>query len=145
MTRRGHRPRHFAIEELVPPEFLREYTERILWGLLDSRLLWTIDALRDIYGPLVANTWHGGGEHAYRGLRPHDCHVGAPLSDHKYGRAVDLVPVHATSEQMREDIRRDAHPEAFQHLTVVELDTHWLHIGFRNIDNSDGIIWIPRG
>lgn len=139
----GYLPRHFTLEELVSPDMLAAHPARVLWGLLDPRLLWTIDALRDRYGPLVCNDWARGGRFRHRGLRPHDCAEGARLSDHKYGRAVDLVPLHATAEQIRADVRAEARAEAFRHITVVEEGVSWLHLGFRNHDRaSHGILWV---
>lgn len=143
----GYRPKHFDLAELVPPEMHRAQPAERLWGLLDARMLWTIDALRDIYGPLVCNTWASGGPHRYRGIRPHDCTVGAALSDHKFGRAVDLVPVRTTAEAIRADIRdaerRGEEKPAFAWISVVETNVSWLHLGFRNHPrDTRGILWV---
>ncbi|EPR35459.1 hypothetical protein dsat_2160 [Alkalidesulfovibrio alkalitolerans DSM 16529] len=143
----GYQPRHFDLAELVPPEMHRAQSAERLWGLLDARMLWSIDALRDIYGPMVCNTWAAGGEHRYRGLRPHDCSVGAALSDHKFGRAVDIVPVRTTAEAIRADIRdaerRSGENPAFAWISVVETNVSWLHLGFRNHPrDARGILWV---
>lgn len=139
----GYRPRHFDLTELVPPEMHRAQPAERLWGLLDARMLWTIDALRGIYGPMVCNTWASGGGHRYRGLRPHDCSVGAALSDHKFGRAVDLVPVRTTAEAIRADIRAAGENPAFAWISVVETNVSWLHLGFRNHPrDAHGILWV---
>lgn len=142
----GWQPKHFILEELVPPDLHAAHPGRVLWGLLDPRLLWTIDALRERYGPLVCNDWASGGRFRYRGLRPSDCAEGAALSDHRFGRAVDLAPRRATAEEVRADIRAAPDSEPFQHITVVEEGVSWLHIGFRNHQRDrDGILWIAKG
>ncbi len=139
----GFQPRHFTLEELVPPELHAAHPARLLWGLLDPGMLWTIDALRERYGPLLCNDWARGGRFRLRGLRPHACAEGAALSDHKYGRAVDLAPLRAGAEEIRAEIRADPERETFARITVVEEDVSWLHLGFRNHDrNRHGILWV---
>jgi hypothetical protein len=143
----GYRPKYFILQELVPPRLFEQVRHQTLWGLLDARMLWTMDALRKIYGTLVCNTWNWGGHITLRGLRPFDTSTGAAHSDHKYGRAVDLVPVHTTAEAIRADILADERSggknPAYQWITVVETDIPWLHLGFRNRDRaSAGIQWV---
>jgi len=141
----GWRPTHFTLDELVPPDLMAAHPGHVLWGLFDPHLLWTIDALRERYGPLVCNDWASGGRFRHRGLRPPDCDEGAALSDHKFGRAVDLVPLRASVRDIREDIRAAPDTEAFRYITVVEEDVSWLHLGFRNHERDrHGILWIPR-
>lgn len=139
----GYRPSHFTLAELVPPELLAAHPEDVLWGLLEPRMLWTLDALRERFGPIACNDWRSGGHNRYRGLRPHDCTTGAALSDHKFGRAADLVPLRAGVDEVRAAIRAEPDRETFKHITVVEEDVPWLHLGFRNRDRDRlGVLWV---
>jgi len=131
-----YKPKYFKLHELLPAQFYHqnEYREDVLWWIFDPRLLWTIDQLRKIYGPLICNTWQDGGPnpHQFRGWRPFDCDVGASLSQHKFGRAVDLVPVKISAEEIREDILGLQMGEPYKHITCIEADVPWLHIDVRN-------------
>jgi len=128
-----YRPTYFTIEELVPPTLLDKFGAERLWWVLDSRMLWTIDRLRERWGSLVANTWKQGGQFKDRGLRDFMSLTGATLSDHKFGRAIDLTSSKLTAEEMRADIRAHIDLECFSFITVVEENVSWLHIGFRNV------------
>ena len=125
-------PKHFQPYELVPREtyeLLRSKPWKI-WWLFDPRILLVGDRIRKRYGKMVANTWYWGGEHQYRGWRPWDCPFGAEFSQHKFGRALDLVPVEYAAEEIRIDIIKDG--EDFGYVTCVEADTWWLHVDCRN-------------
>ncbi|KKM14746.1 hypothetical protein LCGC14_1702990, partial [marine sediment metagenome] len=67
--------------------------------------LYTADQIREHYGKMAANTWWWGGAHQYRGFRPFDCIIGAYLSQHKFGRGLDLVPAECSAKEIREDIK----------------------------------------
>lgn len=134
-------PRYFRLQELVPRIIYEDYTHRNLihrlWWKFNPRGLWTIDRLRDKYGPMICNTWHDGGAHQYRGYRPPDCPVGSSDSDHKvWGNAFDLVPVNEEVERIRQDILDNPWVEDFAYITVLELDIPWLHVAFRNWDKG---------
>lgn len=126
--------KYFKLEELVPAEVITNYQgDRMnLWLLFDSRVIWTNDKLRMRYGKMVMNTYFWGGSNQYRGFRPWNAGVGAELSQHKFGRASDLVPVSISVEEIRQDIR--AHPDLdeFKYIRAVENNTNWLHYDVRN-------------
>ena len=92
-----YRCRFFKIEELVDPVTLGKYGPAKCWTLLDSRILYSIDCLREFFGPLVVNTWHKGGRFKHRGYRP--AGVGSATSQHRAGRAIDFVPLTAPSSE----------------------------------------------
>lgn len=133
------KPKWFKLEELLPKSFYRKwypiYRDK-LWLLFDDRVLDTQDALRDIYGKMVCNTWLWGGNHQYRGWRPWNCRVGAKLSQHKSGRANDSVFIDVDTSQVRQDIINDIHPYAFRHITAVEISVPWLHFDCRDHDKG---------
>lgn len=129
----------FQLYELLPKAlYLKLYPlhgER-LWGMFDRRYRFTINAIRRRYGKMIANTWHWGGKHQYRGVRPLDCEVGALLSQHKFFRAIDLVPAAESVENIRADIIADRYPEDFKYITAVEIGVPWLHIDGRERDKK---------
>ena len=96
-------PKYIKIYEIVHPNTYVEY-EKLgqldrLWWIFDPRLLWTIDQLREMYGPITINTWYkstSNGKYTIdnsgfreRGLRDLSTDTGSKLSQHKFGRAID--------------------------------------------------------
>ena len=125
-----YRCRHFSIKELVPPEIYESRGQRA-WELLDTRILKAIDLIRDDFGPLIVNNWATGGKLKYRGFRPRDVTVGARLSQHRFGRAIDF---HATVSP-HGDIYEAILTEKYWMVSTVEnlTDTPtWIHVDCRN-------------
>jgi len=127
-------PKWFRPYELIPRAIYKEmlglnWPEDRMWQLFDPRTLYVNDKLRKRYGKMIANTYHWGGEHQYRGFRPRWCTVGSKYSQHRYGRASDLVPVEAPVEEIRRDIIKGNN---FLYITCIEADVSWLHHDERN-------------
>jgi len=129
-----YRPHHFKIQELVPQTHYAIYDITILLSLLDDRILWTADQLHSLYGPLIINDYLFNGPNQYRGWRPPTCSIGTKLSQHKFGRALDIIPQDFTVLQIRSDIINNTHVEEFKYITAVETDINWLHISCQNWD-----------
>ena len=127
-------PEHFASHELLPQDVHLAVLGRGVdpFQLLDNRLLVAADRLRRRYGPMTANNWLWGGEDQYRGFRPESCPVGSVLSQHRFGRALDLVPWRVEAEAIREDMRKHPHLLAFVGIRGVENGVAWLHIDVGN-------------
>lgn len=130
------------IRQLVDPVTYETLGERC-WGLFDDRLLSTIDRLQNRYNhQMVINTWHKKSPNPfrYRGFRPSDCTVGAKLSGHRRGQAIDFDVIGMTAEQVRKDIKENQEHIDFMFVTEVELDVNWCHISVSNV--PDRIRWI---
>lgn len=124
--------KYFKIQELVPPSAYNNLGEAA-WRLLDPRALRSIDLLREKFGPIIINTWHNGGNRQWSGLRTDDCPLGAKYSQHKYGRAFDLVFKEVKPQKVIDYIL--GNPEEFPEITAVETGTPtWVHIDVRNCD-----------
>lgn len=142
-------PRYFTLPEVLPEQFYTENSRygNSLWRMFDDRILRAADILREMYGPIIINTWFSlelirkYGKHQFRGWRPFDCKCGAYLSDHKFGRALDLVPLKTTAKKIRQDIKElPCEPFSMEqtrlyfYITCIEDDVSWLHISCRNHD-----------
>lgn len=142
-------PRHFAVSELVPPEIFAEWKaspESLLY-IFDVGALQTLDGLRDRYGPLVVNNWHQGGAFRYSGWRPFACTEGAPLSQHKFGRAFDCKFRFVTADEVREDIFTTPDDSPFFRIRRVEVfeGMSWFHFDMGNhLRESLGVHSIGR-
>jgi hypothetical protein len=141
-------PKHFMLVELLPADFYAHYFPQYgqrLWQLFDPRILQAADAIRARYGKMVVNTWFWGGKSQYRGFRPAGCATGAELSQHRFGRAIDLVPVSCTAEEIRVDLRNFCKGADMldhrNHISRVENKVAWLHIDCANT-TMDVIVFI---
>lgn len=116
----------------------------LLWQFIDQRIIDTIHNLRTRYGKMIMNDYEWNGNNEYRGYRQWSCNVGAMFSQHKFGRAADLVPVETDIHVIQQDILADPwHPD-FRHITTIELDIPWLHIDCRDHDKRMNGIKIIR-
>lgn len=133
-------PHFFSIEEFLPPETVGAFGSRA-WQFMDSRLLACMDRIRNRYKvPITINNWKTGGPFQYRGFRPPACTEGAPLSQHRFGRACDFDVQGMTAEEVREDIKANPQHLDFNQLMAVELGTNWVHVDVRCI--PDPIMWV---
>jgi hypothetical protein len=142
-----YKPKNFELYEFLPRDFYNQWYPvrgEKLWTMFDDRVLRSAQAIRERYGKMEANTWYWpGGKHQYRGWRPQFCEVGAKLSDHKGGRALDLVPAEESVEKIRADILADPFHPDFVYITALEMNISWLHIATRNWDKKkNGILKI---
>lgn len=123
---------HLIIQDLISPELFRERGEAA-WELIDSRLVLTLDQIWDATGPFVVNDWHQGGKYKESGLRSWGSATGAPLSQHKFGRAADVKSRLMRTKDLHEFLLANA--SKFPFLTTLE-DVHstptWVHVDCRN-------------
>ena len=129
-----YQPKHFKIQELVPPSTYKELGGQALL-VMDYYLLKTIDSIREWFDqPVIINNWLWGGSRKYSGFRPCGCNVGAKYSQHRYGRACDLLVRGMSAEDVRRQII--ANSTHFIHVSCVEGGVEWVHIDCRAI--TDG-------
>ena len=132
--RKIYKPKWFELHELLPPELYtydmmvsEDARERAFAHYFDHKLLETIDAVREIIGlPLICNTWFIDGNRRNSGFRTQQCEVGAARSQHKLGKAVDLVCGKMSAEDMRQKI--EANKDKLPYQIRIERGTSWLHI-----------------
>src|SRR5690349_4911762 len=92
--------RHFSLEELVPQEIIKQFGQNAQW-FLDPALLNLADFVREFFKvPVTINNWHTGGDLQYRGFRPPSYTGGGTLSQHRFGRAIDLNVQGKTSKEV---------------------------------------------
>ncbi len=131
-----YRPKYFALYELLPPELYKD--EETGWYLLDRKLLFTLDAIREIIGkPLICNTWMQDGNRRDSGYRVPESKVGAQFSQHKQGKAADLLCASYTAEQMRQMIKENENMLPFP--IRIEADVNWLHVDVKDRKKGDKI------
>lgn len=129
-----YKPKYFELYEVLPPElykyeyYISEEAREKGWELMDEKLLITMDIIRGeiVKAPLICNTWYQDGNRRNSGLRVQNCTVGATNSQHKLGKAADLLCPKYTAEEMRQMIRDNEH--LLPYPIRIEDGVSWLHI-----------------
>jgi hypothetical protein len=132
----------FCPQEYVPPEVFDTLGDKSIL-LIDDRVLKTDDTIRDFFGkPVTINNWHTGGTRKYSGFRPHDCKdVGAPWSQHRFGRASDKIIQDVTAEFARSVIMD--HRQLFPFVSCIEDGVSWLHTDCRALAGPEIYLFKP--
>ncbi len=118
-------PKYFTINELFPPSMIRRFPEKFLWGLFNPDLLRDLDAIRDFFGKPVFVNYNGMHCRGYRDCK--DCKtVGASLSMHRFGGAVDFNIEGLTAEETRRVIVENQN--LFTSIRRMERGVNWVHI-----------------
>ena len=125
-------PEYFALHELVPPEIYDKCGTRA-WQLLDDRLLYTQDRLRNRFGKMKVNDYFWGGEREWSGLRTPDSPFYSRTSQHSFGRATDNLFSGIEAEEVRAIILRERNNKDWRFISSIELGTDWLHYDVRNV------------
>jgi len=123
-----YRPIHFKLEELVSPGVFKTYGERA-WEFLDDKLLREIDKVREYFDvPMTINNWHTKGTRVASGFRERGCMTGAECSQHRFGRAVDIICSIPARELRCKIMEKN---RLFENITTLEDDVEWLHMDTR--------------
>lgn len=146
-----YKPKYFELYELLPPELYKAdyYTSEAArergWELMDEKLLITIDIIRGeiVKAPLICNTWYQDGCRRDSGYRTADCKVGAKKSQHKLGKAVDLLCAKYSAEEIRQLIEDNQH--LLPYPIRIEKNTAWLHIDVKDMDYKGNKIYYFQG
>ena len=124
---------HFYIDEVIPKEVYMQFYEKSV-QFLDPRLAQMIEGIRNYFNvPITINNWFTGGDRHESGFRLPDTKTGVRLSQHKFGRAADLVfPKGTDYEKIRQTIRDKYDTFRKMGISTIEKDTNtWLHIDCR--------------
>ena len=134
----SYRPKYFALNEVVHPGAIQALGERA-WTLMDERILRGADWLRELFGPCTINGKFGGKGFTESGLRDPFTKTGAPFSQHKFGRALDLKFHNVTCKEVYDYIIRNPGDARENGITTVEdiaFTNSWLHIDCRLLPES---------
>jgi len=140
----SYTPEYFSIEEWVPREIASRYGKKAFM-FLDTRILWTGDSFREYFNkPIFVNNYKFNGNLQYRGFRPPDVSVGASLSQHRFGRALDFEVSGISANEVRQEITSHPSEVAFQYIKRMEKDTPtWTHVDCANTLQDEIILFNP--
>lgn len=140
-------PKYFKAKELIPTKLYKKYKSRgdawMLGILFDERLLKVADSIRDSFGPMTVNDWAYGGKNQWRGFRGPSCGIGATLSQHRFGRALDLIPKNISPDEIRDELIEKQNDPIYNLIGGLEMNITWLHIDVRqrNADNAINLFY----
>ena len=123
---------NFTLQEFVDPVTYALRGDRSI-ELVDSRIITLAQFFHDYFGVGVTiNNWSTGGQYKESGTRSFLSKTGAVLSQHKYGRAIDMKLTGMDPEDVRREIRIKWPLFKAKGLTTIEKDTPtWVHADCR--------------
>lgn len=135
--------KHFDLEELVHPSFIKIFGPRCRM-FLQQQALATLVQMRELLGPITVNNWHVGGNYELSGLRPSDTSIGAKYSIHKYGGAFDCKFRDVTPREAQEYILTNSNQfPLLRRMENVDFTPTWLHFDVANTGVDDIIVFNP--
>ena len=146
-----YKPKYFKPQELFSKKvFAREETKgEQIWRLMDYRILWTADRLRERFGKMTINDWLWGGGLQLRGYRDMMLDLFGTdysmTSQHAFGRAIDYNFESVSVEEVIQDILGDPWKPEYKYITGLEVDTTWVHNDTRSWNKgSSGLLTFKR-
>lgn len=137
-----YKPVFFELSELTCPHVFNHYGE-IAYGFFDSRLLITIDRIRELLNkPIFVNDWLMHGKFDERGFRCIQCELVKKaiaenrlyVSPHMTGQGVDFDVQGLMAEEVREWLLKNQN--LLPHPIRLEVNVSWVHLDVR--DNFEG-------
>lgn len=138
---------NFTLQEFIDPETYRRFGHKSIW-FIDLRMIAIAQLIRDLSDSAVTiNSWNAGGRYQLSGFRPPSTTIGAGLSQHRFGRAIDVKVKGFTPEEIHHLISYNWSQFKLEGLTAIE-DTAktptWNHLDCRPVfDPSELLIVRP--
>jgi hypothetical protein len=135
--------KNFKLDEFIHPDIYNIYKSQSI-KFIDVRLITIAQEIREDLGlPLTINTWYNGGGFKNSGLRKFDSTTGAKMSQHKFGRAIDLKCSKCDALKIAEVILNNK--EKYLKLGVGRLENPaitktWLHVDLASYHNNGDIV-----
>jgi len=126
-------PKYFKPYEFVSEKLFKIYGDDSLLFVSDELKI-TMDAIREFFDVpiyinncrIAINSEKFGGSFQNRGYRDPFTSVGAKLSQHKFGRAIDFHSPVIASSTIRKQILENQN--LFPHIHRMEKNVSWVHI-----------------
>ena len=124
----------FYLHEFIDRATYHKYGESSIW-FIDPKIITLAQFLRNhFHAPMTINNWFWGGHYQFSGFRPKVCEVGGDLSQHRFGRGIDVKIKGITPTAIREEIRKNFAIFAKHGLTTIEKNTPtWTHLDCRTV------------
>ena len=137
--------KNILLEELIPKSTWLKYGDKGVW-FIDWGIVTFIQTLRDHLGkPITINNWHISGPLQYRGFRPPECTEGAAMSQHRFGRGVELSVNGVMTDELASVIT-EYRKEKWPQVTCIEnirYTATWCHCDTRRTGMEELLIVDP--
>lgn len=153
-----YEPKYFTPPEFFSKEIHKQQRDKgnQIWRLIDGRILWTADRIRERFCGVVRNSsltmiindWGWNGPNQYRGYRDIYIDIFNPgnefsmTSQHCFGRAFDYSFSHVSAKEVIADIIANPNIEPYKYITGLETDTSWVHNDTRCWDKGANGLFI---
>lgn len=131
---------NFNLKEFIDPYTYGKFGDSSIW-FIDNRIITLAQFIRErLNKPCTINNWSNGGQYQYSGFRPPQCTVGAKLSQHRFGRGIDIKVNGLTPDELREDIITNFDVYKKIGLTTIEdgeFAPTWCHIDIRETNMEE--------
>ncbi len=133
---------NFIIEEFVTPELYKTIMKTTnpkeeFYKYVDKRIVDIVQFVRTKSGKVVViNNWHKGGTYSLRGWRPKNCKIGAKLSMHKTGKAVDFDIVGMTDDEVKEFVmkyQKELYDLGARRMESEDFADTWCHLDLKPV------------
>jgi hypothetical protein len=134
---------NFVVEELVSKDIFQRWGEKSIW-FIDPKIVAVAEFLRMHFkAAIIINNWHTGGERQYSGFREPECKIGAKLSQHRFGRAIDFNVQGMKPADVRAEILTSQ--QLFLDIGVTTMESGdftptWTHLDCRKVNDSERIL-----
>ena len=121
---------NFSLSEFIDRDTYKRFGDSSIW-FIDQRIIHIAQLLRDrVDLPITIN----GGQYNWSGFRSPSCTLGAKLSQHRFGRAIDVKVKGMTPVEVGEEIEENFEIYKKAGLTTIENVEHtktWNHLDVR--------------
>lgn len=137
---------NFFLDEFIDPVTYKDFGAQSIW-FIDKRIIMIAQTLRELVNsPIIINNWLIGGGFKISGFRRPSARIGAYLSQHKFGRAIDVKVKGKTPEEVLGLINQ--HWDTFKTLGLSTVEdtsftTTWNHLDIRQTNMEDLLIVKP--
>ena len=135
--------KNFLLQEFVPKAIYKLYEGKSTW-FINPKIIQIAQELRYASGvPIIINNWHIGGVYNQSGYRVPETVIGAKLSQHKLGNAIDVRSNEVTPIELmnvvlsKKDLFMQLGLTAMEDVTATK---SWLHLDCRFVPQQKEII-----
>lgn len=126
------------LRDYVPPDVYKTFGDRSRI-FLDPRIYDVHRVINErFHTPSFVNNYHKGGKLSQRGFRLPTTTTGAPLSQHRFGRAIDFTVPGISAQEVYDDIMES--PQFLIDVGVTTIENisftkkgNWIHLDCRDL------------
>ena len=141
---------NFIIEEFVTPQLFKTIMKtnnpiEEFYKYVDKSIVDIVQFIRTKTNKVVViNNWHKGGTFTLRGFRPKNTKIGAKLSTHKTGKAVDFDIVGMTDKEVKEFVikhQKELYALGARRMESEDFADTWCHLDLKPVKGYENKIY----